>query len=206
MVLLASAPATAAPEALTRLRMPDDRMELSVQPEELPPAERLEKAAPRPRFGEPESTWLTIGAGIGHDFDDATDANIHAAYSYFLIEDVELAAELGLWYFGEGAEFAVGVSPNIVFRWHFVNTEDWTVFADAGIGLVFSTDDVPDDGTSFNFAPRAGVGFTRRLNDSGMRFQAGLRWHHMSNARITGNTDNPGRDAPFVYAGIVMPF
>lgn len=212
LLLLALAPTAASgqeagtPGPLTPLRMPDDKVDLGVQPEELPEPAALEEAAPTPRFGKEGTHWFTIGAGVAHEFDEATDWNMHAAYSHFLVEDVEIAAELDLWYFDAEGDFAVGASPNLIFRWHFINNEDWTVFTDAGIGFAVSTDDVPAGGTSFNFAPRAGVGFTRRLTDGGVRLQAGARWHHISNARLTGNSNNPSRDAPLVYAGIVIPF
>src|SRR5436309_3218979 len=60
-------------------------------------------------------------------------------------------------------------------------------------------------GTGFDFMPRAGVGFTRRLTDD-MRLEAGLRWHHISNARIHGEARNPSRDAPMFYVGLIFPF
>jgi hypothetical protein len=69
-----------------------------------------------------------------------------------------------------------------------------------------STDDVPNDGTSFNFTPRLGVGFTRQLTDSGIRLEGGLRWAHISNARITGDADNPARDSAMLYVGLIFPF
>lgn len=164
-------------------------------------------AAPKP-FGARGTSWFTVGAGIGHDFSRATDSSLYGSFSYFVADDVEIAGELGAWYFSQAGDDALGLAPMVVFRWHFVNRQSWSLFADAGIGVLLSTDDVPEDGTSFNFSPRVGVGFTHRITDSatGPRLVAGLRWQHFSNARINGDDDNPGRDDLFVYGGVMWQF
>jgi len=178
-----------------------------------PPADETEPAKPdspaRPevmRFGVAGSRWWTIGAGIADDFDESTDFNLFGAYSYFLETDIEFASELGLWYFDQEVQAAAGVNLTAVFRWHFINTQDWTVYTDAGIGIVVSTEEVPSGGTEFNFTPRAGVGFTKELTQSGVRLQVGLRWAHISNGRIKGNEDNPARDSAMIYFGVIIPF
>jgi hypothetical protein len=84
-------------------------------------------------------------------------------------------------------------------------TGSWTLFADVGIGVLLATDNTPSGGTGFNFTPRAGVGGTWRLNDEGVRLQAGVRWHHISNARINGETRNPDRDGIMGYVALQFP-
>jgi opacity protein-like surface antigen len=170
------------------------------------PAEAAGAPAPPPEFGAAGSKWWTVGAAAADNFQNAVDVNIHGAYSYFLAKDVECAFEAAVWHFNQPGDNPFGGSGSLVLRWHFINTGDWTVYADAGIGLLLATDDVPPDGTSFDFLPRAGAGFTRRLTDDGLRLQVGVRWHHVSNARITSDEDNPGRDAAMLYAGLVFPF
>lgn len=186
-------------------------LDLSRQPE--PPAKGEEpkieaRTEPgHPKFGTPQSVWVTAGGGLAYDFKDSTDYNIRVAYSVFLVQDVEFSAELNGWYFNQPGDDQLGINPAIVFRWHFVNTGPWTVYTDLGIGILGSTGDVPGGGTSFNFTPRVGVGFTREISeDSGARLQMGLRWHHISNGRIAGDERNPSRDAPMLYAGIQVPF
>jgi len=159
-----------------------------------------------PAFGAGGSRWWILGGGVSNNFSDGTDYNIFGAYSYFLIDDVEFSTELGAWYYAINGDDAQGINPNIVIRWHFYNDGDWTVYADTGIGLAFSTDDVPADGTSVNFTPRVGVGITKALDDSGTRLMVGVRWAHMSNARIFGDGDNPSRDSAMLYAGVIFPF
>lgn len=169
-------------------------------------AAMLQGESAAPKYGAEGSRWWTIGTGVANDFSDATDLNLFGAYSYFLADDIEFSAELGLWYYAQTGDDTGGINPNMVFRWHFYNDQDWTVYVDGGIGLVFTADDVPPDGTSINFTPRAGLGFTRALDDSGTRLMVGVRWAHISNARIEGDGENPSRDSVMGYVGVIWPF
>lgn len=165
-------------------------------------------------YGVAGSTWLRFGALYASDFSNDNDLNLHVAWSRFLVDDVEFVLEAAGWYFNQEGQDTGGVSGSFLFRWHFWHAEDhrWTVFADVGIGLLAGFDEVPDTGTGFNFLPRAGVGFTRAFNESidgesrGPRWEIGLRWHHISNGRISGDERNPARDSLAVYAGISIPF
>ncbi len=160
-------------------------------------------------FGLKGQTRLTIGTGVAFDLesdDDSTDFNVNVAWSRFLVDDIEMRLELGTWYFDQESDAAWGLNPNFVLRWHLISKELWSFYADAGMGLLFSSDDVPSEGTSFNFTPRAGVGFTRKIGAHGQRAELGVRWHHISNARITSDSDNPDRDGVMVYAGFSFPF
>lgn len=164
------------------------------------------EATPLLDFGKEGSKWWSAGATLGYDFADSTDVGGYAAFTYFIIDNVEITGQLGVKYFSQPGDDAVGLVPQFLFRWHFVNTGAWTVFADAGIGVMASSDNVPFDGTSFNLTPRVGVGFTRRLTDDGTRLIAGLTWAHVSNARIQGDGKNPSRDEPMIYVGVVWRY
>ena len=169
----------------------------------------IRDAASASLFWEAGTEWLTFGSGFAYDTGSEYDFNVHGAYSRFLGDELEFAMEVGLWYFDQVGQNTAGVNWNMVFRWHFLHPEDddtWTIYADAGIGLLLGFDNVPDGGTGFNFTPRAGVGGTYRLNDHGTRLQGGVRWHHISNGRIEGNARNPSRDSIMVYAGVMIPY
>ncbi|CAG1011060.1 lipid A 3-O-deacylase [Phycisphaerales bacterium] len=160
-----------------------------------------------PQWGREGTWWLSVGAGVSNDFADATDANFNGAATYFLTEDIEFTGELGLWAYGQPGDDAIGLNPNVIIRWHFINRQTWSLYTDVGIGLVFTTNGVPEGGNSVNFTPRAGLGATFRLSEeTGVRLQVGLRWAHISNARIEGDDDNGVRDAVMGYAGLVFPF
>lgn len=158
-------------------------------------------------FASAGSDWWSFGGGGAVGRNTHIDGNIYGAWSHFIADDVEFATELGVWYYSQEGDDAAGINPNIVFRWHFVHEEDFTVYADIGIGVLLATDNVPSDGTSFDFTPRAGVGATIALNDRGdERLIVGLRWAHVSNARIQGDDDNPGLDSIMLYSGFQFPF
>lgn len=164
-----------------------------------------EAAAGPVAYGTPDSTWLTLGGGVAHDFDEAVDSTLRVTWSRFFTERVEFAVEGGVWYFAQTGDDALGLSASLLFRWHFVRAEDWTLFLDVGIGALVATDNVPATGTGFDFLPRAGFGMTHALDDAGTRLEVGLRWHHISNGHINGDNRNPGRDAPMVYLGLIVP-
>lgn len=174
-------------------------------------ATTLDQRPARVEFGDQGSRRWTILGGWGHGLSDeerskGDDFNLAGAVSWFIVKDVSIDAELGAWYHNQPGDDAASLNPSMVFRWHFVNTGDWTVYADIGIGFLVATDDVPSTGTSFDFTPRAGVGVTRRLDESDTRLVVGLRLAHFSNARILGDDDNPSRDDLMAYAGLSFPF
>ncbi|RMH12039.1 MAG: acyloxyacyl hydrolase [Planctomycetota bacterium] len=168
-----------------------------------------EAQAAAPEFGLAGQTRLTIGTGVAFDLeqdDDSTDFNLNVAWSRFVVDDFEIRLELGGWYFDQEPDAAWGINPNFVLRWHLVNKNRWSIYTDAGIGFALTSDDVPAGGTSANFTPRAGVGLTHAIGTSANRLELGVRWHHISNARLTGDANNPDRDGIMGYAGISFPF
>ena len=88
----------------------------------------------------------------------------------------------------------------------FVQEENHTFYAHAGIGLLQTSERVPPGGTKFNFTPTVGVGTTFELGESDTRLDLGVRWHHISNASTNGSDDNPARDGVMLYAALVFPF
>jgi hypothetical protein len=206
ITMIASARASTPGEARLDLAPPSD----------LPPAPRVadpsqapqgldlrDALAPKPRFGDANTAWLTLGVGVSTDWDELSDINITAAYSYFVDRDVEFIVELAIREFDMPGEDQIGINPMMVFRRHFAldDARDWSWYIDAGIGVMFSADDIPQDGTSFNFTPRAGTGFTYQISED-WRLVAGLRWSHISNARIFGDDDNPSSDGVMFSIGL----
>ena len=162
--------------------------------------------------GQETQWYITVGGGVAADGDPDTHYDGFVAFSTFIGKQLELQLEANGWYFDQEPDSSMGAGLAINLRWHFWHGaygggdgNDWTVFGDVGIGLIFSGDDVPDGGSSVNFAPRAGLGFTARLGDSTSRLVGGVRWHHMSNARSNGDSDNPDFNAPLFYLGIEWP-
>ena len=156
-------------------------------------------------FGVQGSRWWTVLAGVSHDFSESHDFNLAARYSSFVVDDLEFGVELGGWYFDQPGDNAFGLNASMIWRYHFVHREHFTFYGDIGMGVMVTTDEVPDGGTSFDFTPRIGVGTMWELG-SGYWLDVGLRWAHISNARIQGDGDNPGRDSVMGYVGLTFPF
>lgn len=186
-----------------------------------PVKEEEKTAAPAAReksqFGEvvkeKDRTWfLTVGAGIAPGGDDGTHGDLFVACSTFIGTGLEIQFEASGWYFDQDPDSTAGGGFTINLRYHcFHGTYgggegyDWTVFADLGIGVIVAGDDVPSGGSSVNLAPRVGAGATFRLGESSTRLVGGIRWHHMSNARTSGDTENPDFNAPMFYIGVEWP-
>jgi hypothetical protein len=201
---VALSPAALGGEESMRLSTEGAKVRLAaVQPEE---TDRIEEVKPPEKYGTEGTQWVLFGGGAAYDFQESTDINVNAAYSVFLLDNVEWMLELGAWYHAQEGDDGLSLNPVMEFRWHFYNNGDTSLFLNAGIGVLAATDNVPFDGTGFDFTPRAGVGMTHRIGAGGTRLIGGLRWHHISNARINGEDRNPSRDAPMLYLQVAMPF
>lgn len=166
---------------------------------------------PSLRFGDKGWWGWSVGGGVAFS-SDSTDYNAAVTFHHFLADTFEINFGVGGWFYDQDeGDQAVGVNPAFGFRWHFWMPKEkadhsWSVYADVGIGMVFTDERVPPEGTRYNFTPRAGVGATIALGDSGTRLDVGVRWAHVSNASTSGTDDNPSRDSPMVYAGVMFPF
>lgn len=163
-------------------------------------------------FAQQGTTWLTFGAGTSSDFDELSDMNITAAWSRFVAPGWEVMVEVAVREFDMPGEDQWALNPAIIFRHHWLlgdetdgHASDWTLYLDIGIGVMLSPDDIPQDGTSFNFTPRLGVGTTFRISED-WRMVLGARWSHISNGRIFGDDDNPSSDGIMAHLGFTTSF
>jgi len=165
----------------------------------------------RLQFGR-EGHWSwSVGAGAAFGSRDS-DGYYQGFVSFdgFLVDDFQIGVELGGWFFDQEVDDALGGSAIVNFRWHFLpweeSKDDWSLFAELGIGVAGMSEDVPPGTDTFNFTPRAGVGATFRLGEGAERLLVGARWQHFSNARVFGGDDNDASDSVMFYAGVVFPF
>ncbi len=161
-------------------------------------------------FAQPGWWGLELLTGYANNFKGESDINLAIAVGTFVAQDLEIRLELGGWYFAQRGDDTGGVNLSLLGRWHFWEFDDydWTLYGEAGAGILGAFDDVPQGGTSFNFTPRIGGGFTKRLGDGPLapRLDVGVRWHHISNARIQGDDRNPSRDSVMGYIGVIFSF
>lgn len=165
--------------------------------------------APLP-YGDPGQWWISVGLGLAPgqtESDFALDGRLNLSTSTFLVEDFELLMEWDLWGFSQEGKDSAGLSWSFVLRVHFPldDEKDTTFFLDGGVGLLGANNRVPAEGTNLNFLPKLGVGISHRLGESASRLVGGVRWHHISNARILGEDRNPSRDGVMFYLGYTFP-
>ncbi len=157
-----------------------------------------------PTFGERGyKSWYLQGAGAVNINDESSSFGlVGAGLSKFFANGHSINLELNSIYFGQSGDNALGLNLTGLFRWHFYQKPNWTLFVDVGGGILGTTNKVPSGGSSFNFTPQAGGGATIRLDEDKQLF-LGLRWHHISNADLY--VDNPGRDSIMGYVGLSLP-
>jgi len=154
--------------------------------------------------------WQITGAGAT-EFDDHF-ALAGVGVSYFIDYDFTIDFELNALYFvQDDGENTPGVNLAMQLRWHFCHDKShgdnphWTVYGDAGFGVLLTAENVPAGGKQFSFTPQFGTGFSYLLDEAtDMRLLAGIRWHHTSNANTHEN--NPGANKIELYAGLNFPF
>ncbi len=157
-------------------------------------------------FGQAGAWRWNVHGGFGADFDDTENrfGLGGVSFSYFGTDDFSVDIEFdGLYFDQESAENAGAFNFNLIFRWHFMMRESWSLYVDGGAGVMESSDPVPADGSTFNFTPQAGFGVSFDVGND-VRMLTGVRWHHVSNARTFD--DNVGKDGLFIYAGLSFPF
>lgn len=166
------------------------------------PAKGSGQALAQP-FGAKDSwRWQVLGSWIG-DFQGASQLEAEWSASWFFVQDLSIDFGLSGDAILQPGLDAGGGGASLMFRWHFLARQDWSLYADLGCGLLFTNEPVPSDGGRVNFTPRAGLGGTLEISPSA-RLMAGARWYHISNAN-TGES-NPGRDSLQVYGGVSFPF
>lgn len=169
-----------------------------------PPATAPDETA-QPRFGEPGSRRVFINGGFGIDDDSDTLWQAGASIDWFITDWISLDLGLNGLYIDQTGDDAIGASLVLLLRWHFWRNEakSMTIYGEGGAGILLTTEDVPFDGSSFNFTPQLGLGMGFDLGDDHW-LMTGVRWYHISNAATSSN--NPARDSLYLYAGISLPF
>ena len=56
---------------------------------------------------------------------------------------------LGVLLLVHAAAGGVGAGGSLLFRWHALNDVNWSLYLDGGLGILYSTNPVPQGGTQF---------------------------------------------------------
>lgn len=167
-------------------------------------AQDAEASAPATDIGEPIApTSFEIMGGAASDFSGVTVGMLQASWRIPVAEPLSVAFFAEGLYAAQDSGDATGFGGGLSLRWNFSRIERTDFYIDAGCGLAVFSDDVPEGGSTFNFTPRAMIGFSTDLcDDARLSVQAG--WLHISNAQTSST--NPGMDAIAILAGIAFEF
>jgi hypothetical protein len=155
------------------------------------------------RFGAAGSwRWQIIGGG-GIGTDSISNGQLGAGVSWFVVDDLSIDVQVNADYFNQSGPSAWGGDVELLFRWHFLARDTWSLYVDGGCGLMWTSHDVPPDSATFNFTPQAGAGATWEIATD-TRLMLGARWFHVSNANTA--SPNPSYNGVFVYAGVSFGF
>ncbi len=169
--------------------------------------EGMPPPASSPVFGAADSLRLNLLGGVVSNLGETNGVIARAEFEYFMAERFSIVPSAEFGWLDQGADgdaFLVGGA--VLLRWHLLHEKTWTVFADAGVGVDYLTEDVPPGTNRIKFSPQIGVGFTVALeeNPAAARLMGGVRWYHLSNARTAPS--NEGFDGLMAYLGIGIPF
>jgi hypothetical protein len=159
----------------------------------------------KPPFGTKDSLRFNIFGGYGTEPDDTSNKEylLGVAWELFIEDHLSLSVELNNFYFDQSNRDGYGFNLNFLMRWYMLRWEKWSFYGDLGAGMMLSTDEVPNPGSSFNFTPQLGAGIAFDIGGNN-RLLMGGRWHHISNARLY--SDNPGQDNFLMYVGLSVPW
>ena len=132
--------------------------------------------------------YSTYAAGL-----DDTGAELgagNAGVGYFVWDNVSMSLEANAYATREGDRSGTAYGVSGVLRQHLLAFDKFTLFADVSFGPIEDTVRIPSGGTYFNFATRSGLGLTYHLHDH-LYLMGGVRYFHLSNARIDGPARNP---------------
>lgn len=175
------------------------------------PAPQATRGGTADPFDEGSWVFTAYGSGTwGENSDSLYGA--HVGGGYYFLDGLAINLEATGYYVNihtrsgqPGGDTGAG-GLDALFRWHFLRDKNegrWSIYADAGAGILQAGESIPANGSNFNFTPQAGVGATIKLCDQA-HLMGGVRWFHISNAGTHSN--NPGFDGAEVYVGLMIPF
>ncbi|HSZ57949.1 MAG TPA: acyloxyacyl hydrolase [Tepidisphaeraceae bacterium] len=124
---------------------------------------------------------------------------------YYVWENVSLNAEFSGFHVDQSGEDATLSDLGILLRQHLFHRGRFSFFVDVGGGLTYATHPTPPGGTYFNFTEETGLGATWQLGGN-LHLIGGVRYFHLSNARIEGPERNPSINATQGYVGLMWSF
>lgn len=149
---------------------------------------------------------LTATFGASHDADIGRIRVVQVSAGRYVCNGLAVHIGLNLAYADPAAQpNGIQGGPEVGLRWHVLAGRDWSAYVESSVATVLHEHPLTANSLHFNFDVEGGVGATRRVTDT-VHLMGGLRWHHLSNARVRGESRNLGYDAPMLYGGLMRRF
>jgi hypothetical protein len=145
-----------------------------------------------------------LGAGMA----DITNRGVQMggaaiATDYWVYPDFCLRCELTAWGVSSRDGDAGAGQGSLGFRHHFYKFGDSSLYIDVGFGVFEASRRVPESGTYFNFTFDTGIGVDHPIARN-VDLLVGVRYFHLSNARMQGADHNPSLNGPEGYIGLMF--
>ena len=144
-------------------------------------------------------SYVTGAAGLDAH---TTLGSTAVGMGYYVWDNVSLGVEASGYRVWEPHDDGWAGSLSGVLRQHFFTFDRATILADVSFGPIEASQRIPQGGTYFNFITRTGLGATYQLNDK-IFLLGGVRYFHVSNARLEGSQRNPSVNGLEGYVGLM---
>jgi hypothetical protein len=136
---------------------------------------------------------------------DEQTKTLNAAVGWYAYDRFSINVEaVGYSFETDGDDIEAG-GADLLFRWHALVVDRFSLFLDAAGGGLYAEDQFPRGGTHFNWIARLGGGFTFELWDD-VHLMSGVRYVHLSNGDRHGRPRNPSMDAVETFVGVMWTF
>jgi hypothetical protein len=169
-----------------------------------PTTDPLTLSAPAAAPAPLDHRWSFEIDGVG--MADVTNRHVQMGgarlgIGYYAAEQFAFRAELTSYGVSTSDGDAAAVQGSLGFRHHVYQIGPTSLFIDVDFGLFEAAHRVPSHGTDFNLTFDTGVGLERPIADN-LDLVAGIRYFHLSNARLEGPDRNPSLNGPQAFIGI----
>jgi hypothetical protein len=157
------------------------------------------------QFAKGTQTWTLSGGYTTERTGESTYlANATIARGFYFLDNAAFDVQVPI-YFAHDDEIAGGFGLQALARYHFLNVQRFSLYADILGGILWTSDDFPTGGTEFNFTYAGGPGASYRMTEHA-HLLAGFRFQHVSNGFIEGRDRNPILNSLGGYVGVMWTF
>ncbi len=167
----------------------------------------LDVAATQPRnpMLDPHRWRLEV---LGTGMADVTNRHVamggaRIAFDYYTDTNFCLRSEFTAYGVSTEAADAAAVQGSFGLRHDFYHFGNSSIFNDVGFGIFEAGRRVPQNGTYFNLTFHCGIGVDHPIADN-VDLIVGVRYFHLSNARLEGPAHNPSLNGPEAYLGLMF--